>query len=135
MKFYSHFLFVYVYMHSCGEGPQLSLSNYPCNLCVIKMSLLHIFLFMIIIRSHVNILTTHVMTFPPYLAPLTSTLFNLNASFLPDYQTAIRKYRHSMALSDSKSCISVVNFSSWRRVSVNTEESSVKSSFFRNHFI
>ena len=75
------------------------------------------------------------MTFPPCLSPLTSTLFNLNALFLPDYQTAIRKYRHSMTLSDSKCCIPVVNFSSWRRVSVNTEESSGRSSFCRNHFI
>ena len=76
------------------------------------MSLLHIFLFMIIIRSHVKILTMPMMTFPPCLSPLTSTLFNLNALFLPDYQTAIRKYRHSMTLSDSKCCIPVVNFSS-----------------------
>ena len=67
---------------------------------------------MIIIRSHVKILTMPVMTFLPCLAPLTSTLFNLNALFLPGYQTAIRKYRHSMALSDSKCCIPVVNVSS-----------------------
>lgn len=101
-------------MHLWGKGPQLSLSNSPCNLCVTKKkkSLLYIFLFMITTRTHIKILIKPMMTFPPCLVPLTSALFHPNAAILPDYQTAMRKSRHSMALSASKGEIYVVTLSS-----------------------
>lgn len=67
---------------------------------------------MITTRTHIKILIKPMMTFPPCLVPLTSALFCPNAAILPDYQTAMRKSRHSMALSASKGEIYVVTLSS-----------------------